>query len=249
MSKEALRKAMDDLGMHDNVLRAGTAAIVGGESKFTPKWESTWRNTDNNRIRRFFSRLRNLSDADLNSLKRDDVKFFDAVYGGRFGNKNTGDGYRYRGGGMIQLTFHDNYDQIGDDIGVDLVNHPELVVEDRDVSARAAVAYMQRHFKGGDFNAMKRAVGISIGEPDDEKNRLFAIHMRTGEWNYDPTEVAEGEEEIDPIIITFIEALQDAERFLSNEREEPYDGPIDQDPGPALRRAYRAYMKRHGRKV
>lgn len=249
MSKEALRRAMDELGMTDNMLRAGTAAICGGENHFTSKWETSWKNTDNARIRSFFSRLRNMSDAELTSLKRDDVAFFDAVYGGRFGNVNPGDGYRYRGGGMIQLTFHDNYKQIGDDIGYDLAGNPQMIVDNEDISAKAAVAYMLRHFKGGDFTAMKKAVGVSMGEPDAEKNRLFDLFMQTREWDAGPKAVVD-DEPVAQVIVDFIAAYQKAARFLSTQKEKPYTGPLnDKDPGKGFHAAYVAYMSRKGIKV
>lgn len=255
-AKEALRRQMDKQGMHDNMLRAGLAAIIGGESHFVPKWETSWSRTNNSRIRRFFgSRVRDLSEAELNELKRDDRTFFNHIYGPQFndvhtlGQEEADDGYNYRGGGLLQITGRYNYKTVGMDIGVDLLKKPNLLVDDIEVSAAAAVAYMKRHFKGGDFDMMKRAVGRSIGEPDDEKNRLFEIYMQTGEWNYTGKGSEPEAEEIDPIIAAFVESLQNAEKFLSRESEDPYEGPIDEDPGPALRRAYRAYMKRHGRKV
>lgn len=252
--KEALRKAMDELGMTDNVLRAGTAAIVGGESHFVPKWETSWANTDNSRIRRFFgSRLRNVTEGELTRLKKDPRQFFNAVYGGAWGKSNLGntepdDGYNLRGGGLIQLTGRDNYETIGQDIGVDLVNNPNLLVEDVEVSAKAAVAYMLRRFKGGDFDDMKKAVGVSMGEPDDEKNRLFALYMDNGEWNAGPKAVVDNEP-VAQVIVDFIESLQKAERFLATQKEDPYEGPIDKDPGPGFRKSYKSYMLRKGIKV
>ena len=51
------------------------------------------------------ARFRNVSDADLGRLCADPVKFADAVYGGRMGNRRgTSDGYDYRGGMWLQTT-------------------------------------------------------------------------------------------------------------------------------------------------
>ena len=51
------------------------------------------------------------------------------VYGGRMGNgdESTGDGFRYRGRGLIQLTGKSNYRKFSDWIGDDVVAQPDLV--------------------------------------------------------------------------------------------------------------------------
>ncbi len=68
----------------------------------------------------------------------------DAVYNRpKEGNTQPGDGWRYRGRGMLQLTFRNNYAAAGKRIGVDLVGHPELAA-DPAVSLRIALDFWQR---------------------------------------------------------------------------------------------------------
>jgi putative chitinase len=55
----------------------------------------------------------------------------EVLYGGRFGNVNPGDGYKYRGMGLPQITFHDNYARLGDLMGQDLVVSPQLLLQPR----------------------------------------------------------------------------------------------------------------------
>lgn len=49
------------------------------------------------------------------------------VYGGRMGNSNTGDGWKYRGRGLIQLTGYDNYMAYQIDSGDPVTVRPDLL--------------------------------------------------------------------------------------------------------------------------
>ena len=49
------------------------------------------------------------------------------VYGGRMGNTAPGDGWRYRGRGIPMITGKDGYQALGDLMGQDLINIPELL--------------------------------------------------------------------------------------------------------------------------
>lgn len=52
------------------------------------------------------------------------------VYANRYGNGDvlSGDGWRYRGRGLIQITFKDNYEECSDDMGIDFVKNPDLLL-------------------------------------------------------------------------------------------------------------------------
>ena len=56
-------------------------------------------------------------------------KIANNVYASRMGNRDesSGDGYRFRGRGCIQLTGHANYYHAGQALGVDFVMEPDLV--------------------------------------------------------------------------------------------------------------------------
>lgn len=183
-----LRAAMDAQGITDNELRAGIAAIAGGESHLKPVPEMGYRNTSNARIREVFRAARGLTDAQLNALKIDDVRFFEAMYGvgtaagHQLGNVQAGDGFLYRGRGFLQLTGRANYVRYGR-----LTGHPELVddpdlANDPRIAAAIAVAYMRDRYHGGGFEEMKRAVGNSFGSVDQVKNALFQQYLASGEF-------------------------------------------------------------------
>lgn len=61
--------------------------------------------------------------------ERKPEKIANLVYGGRMGNgaEATGDGYKFRGRGYIQLTGKDNYTAFSKSIGEDCVSNPDLV--------------------------------------------------------------------------------------------------------------------------
>jgi putative chitinase len=56
------------------------------------------------------------------------------VYANRMGNGdyNSGDGYKYRGRGFIQLTGKSNYVALSKDTGIDFVNNPDLLLSEVD---------------------------------------------------------------------------------------------------------------------
>lgn len=62
---------------------------------------------------------------------RNPQKIANKVYGGRFGNTEDGDGWKYHGRGIFQLTFKDNYKRCGDALGIDLTASPELLLTEK----------------------------------------------------------------------------------------------------------------------
>jgi len=75
------------------------------------------------------SRFPNIDFA--SEYERKPERIANKVYGGRadLGNTEDGDGWRFAGKGLIQLTGRNNYKTCGDALGVDLIANPELLIE------------------------------------------------------------------------------------------------------------------------
>lgn len=63
------------------------------------------------------------------SYARNPEKIASKVYGGRMGNgvESTKEGYKFRGRGALQTTGKENYKRLGDFLGVNLIENPDLV--------------------------------------------------------------------------------------------------------------------------
>ena len=70
-----------------------------------------------------------LNEAVALPYERNPEKIANKVYASRMGNGNevSGDGWKFRGRGYIQLTGKDNYKAFGAAIGVDILANPDLV--------------------------------------------------------------------------------------------------------------------------
>ena len=111
-------------------------------------------------------------------------KIANRIYSNRMGNRDeaSGDGYRFRGSGFLQLTGHSNFYHAGQALGVDFVMQPELVRTPM-YAAQTAGWFWQTHklnqyADSGDFVTMtKRINGGTIGLEDRIKHINHALHV------------------------------------------------------------------------
>jgi putative chitinase len=112
--------------------------------------------------------------------ERKPEKIANRVYGGRMGNgpEATGEGYKYRGRGYIQLTGKDNYTAFGKSINENIAANPDLVATKYPLMSAAWFFYKNGLHKladGGSTDAVvtsitKRVNGGTIGLPDRIKH-------------------------------------------------------------------------------
>ena len=88
--------------------------------------------------------------------ERQPEKIANKVYSGRMGNTEDGDGAKYIGRGLIQLTGKDNYMAFGEAIGEDLVANPQLVEQPRYAALSAGWFWNKRG-----LNALADAMDVT----------------------------------------------------------------------------------------
>ncbi|MGR0136636.1 glycoside hydrolase family 19 protein [Pseudomonas sp. RSP] len=102
-----------------------------------------------------------------------------AGYEGRpdLGNTVKGDGFKYRGRGLIQITGRANYATCGEALALELINHPELLEQPQHASMSAAWFWSTKGLntladKGEIVKITKRVNGGLNGLED--RQRLYA---------------------------------------------------------------------------
>lgn len=110
------------------------------------------------------------------ALEKHPEQIANVVYSSRMGNGPTesGDGWKYRGRGLKQLTGKDNYTRCGASIGADLVNDPDLLLNPKYAALSAAWFWSVNKCgalaESGDFVGLTKKInGGTIGLEDREK--------------------------------------------------------------------------------
>lgn len=87
------------------------------------------------------------TDEIANQYARKPEKIANRVYANRMGNGDevSGDGWKFRGRGLIQLTGKNNYTVCGQSIGLNLVNNPDLLTNTAEASVKAACWFWNKN--------------------------------------------------------------------------------------------------------
>jgi putative chitinase len=127
------------------------------------------------------------TEASAAPYARQPQKIASKVYGGRMGNGNeaSGEGYKFRGRGYIQLTGKENYTAFGKSIGEDIISNPDVVASKYALLSAAWFFSKNGLHKMADEGASdtvvtkitKRVNGGTIGLPDRIKHFKEYYHL------------------------------------------------------------------------
>jgi len=106
------------------------------------------------------------------------------VYANRMGNRDeaSGDGFRFKGRGLFQLTGHSNYFHAGKALGEDFVMNPDLVATPMYAALTAGFFWnthkLNQYADARDYVTMTKKInGATIGLADRQKHIAHALEV------------------------------------------------------------------------
>lgn len=141
-------------------------AQIEHESNFKTKAESLYYTTIEGLRKTFYSPFKGKSDKFVSQYLRNSKKCANYVYANRMGNGpiDSGDGYRYRGRGFIQITGYNNYKALSEATGIDYVSNPDLLLNEADSMISAlwfwSVNNLNKYADIGDLDAVSDIINI-----------------------------------------------------------------------------------------
>lgn len=115
------------------------------------------------------------------ALHRKPEAIANVVYSNRMGNGpvESGEGWKYRGRGLKQLTGKDNVSRCSKALGVDFVSNPELLLQPAYAARSAAwfwsINNLSKYADVGDIEGMTKRINGGLIGIDDRKKRCAAV--------------------------------------------------------------------------
>lgn len=122
------------------------------------------------------------------NFARKPEKIANRVYANRMGNGDecSGDGWKYRGRGFIQLTGKNNYKALSNDTGIDYVSNPDLLLNEADAMIAALWYWKKNNLNSytdkGDIDGVSDIINfgrktITYGDSNGFKDRNAKYQM------------------------------------------------------------------------
>jgi len=174
--------SMSSFGINTPLRQAHFLAQVGHESAGFTKVEEGLNYSENALVAMFGKRI-NLAQAKAygrNSEHPANQRMIaNIIYANRNGNGDvsSGDGYRYRGRGLIQITGKANYAALSGQLSADVLANPDLLADNL-LAAMSAAAWWKNHGLNeladqDDVTRITRVINGGTNGLDDRKSRLL----------------------------------------------------------------------------
>jgi putative chitinase len=127
-------------------------------------------------MRVWFSRFPDLKIAEKYANNPQSIA--NKVYGNRMGNgdEESGDGWRYHGRGLIQLTGKDNYANCGSGIGMDLLSNPDKLLDPEYAALSAGWFWNKKGLNSladsSDYETMTKRINGGLIGLEDRKSKI-----------------------------------------------------------------------------
>ena len=134
------------------------------------------------------SRFPNIEIA--SQFERQPEKIANKVYSGRMGNTEDGEGAKFIGRGLIQVTGKENYKHCGDALGIDLISNPQLLEEPRYAALSAGWFWNKKGLNAladegtkDAFEVMTKRINGGLLGLDDRKSKMIEALKALGAQN------------------------------------------------------------------
>ncbi|WP_177765292.1 glycoside hydrolase family 19 protein [Flavobacterium sp. I3-2] len=115
----------------------------------------------------------------VDQFARKPEKIANRVYANRMGNKDeqSGDGWKFRGRGFIQLTGFNNYYALSNAVNIDYLNNPDLLLTEADALIAALWFWSNNNLNHladlDDIVLITKKINGGLNGIDDRKNKLL----------------------------------------------------------------------------
>lgn len=121
------------------------------------------------------------NDELANEFARQPERIANKVYANRMGNgdESSGDGWKYRGRGLIQITGRDNYTSFATATGINAIDNPTMVETPTGATLSAGWFWNSRNLNAyadaGDFQSMTKRINGGVNGIEDRSAKYDAL--------------------------------------------------------------------------